>query len=83
MQPCIHIEGGGRGANTCFNNNYEEYFPVLARMRIQALHLCAQTSIPHDLFLAYACFVPGGKMFLSFRGHLFHLNVGVHTGGVN
>ena len=42
-----------------------EYFPVFARVRIQALHVFAQKLIPQEFFPACIGFVPGGTTFLK------------------
>ena len=39
----------------------QKYFPVFARVRIQAPHVFAQKLIPQEFFPACIGFVPGGK----------------------
>ena len=39
----------------------QKYFPVFARVRIQAPHVFAEKLIPQDFFPACIGFVPGGK----------------------
>ena len=40
----------------------QKYFPVFARVRIQAPHVFAQKLIPQELFPACIGFVPGGNL---------------------
>ena len=68
----IHI---CKGANTYFKIIPQMYFPVFARVRIQAPHACAQKWIPQDFFPACIGFVPGGNEGGP-RGQNRHILVG-------
>ena len=39
----------------------QKYFPVFARVRIQALHVFAKKLVPQEFFPACIGFVPGGN----------------------
>ena len=48
----------------------QKYFPVFARVRIQAPHVFAQKLIPQEFFPACIGFVPGGVHQCFFGAHL-------------
>ena len=48
----------------------QKYFPVFARVRIQAPHVFAKKIIPQEMFPACIGFVPGGCTFCEVEGIL-------------
>ena len=62
---CIHAEVNS--LKNAENTVHRYYFPVFARVRVQAPHVFAQKLLPQKLFHACTGFVPGGYVLVSWE----------------